>query len=222
MAIIDRPKTESEAEEPSPVSGIISKPKAQLRAGNAADDRSYRHEPAPAKSGGAFFSWFKWLFLLLLLGGAAALAPKYLQQINFESGVKVENIALEVDRLIRIDSVIVLLEKKIEQNQSSLQRSEKLGDKVLVDTMRLALAQNLIDIEKHQDSFIDTLVSLNGAYQSDSGLVVSALKDQLKSSADSYKLGRVSTIKDVLDLMESVPEGKAPKAYFSEKIKKQK
>ncbi len=221
MAIIDRPKAEDEAEIPKPASGIIQRPKAEVTT-QVADDHYRQAEPQPAASGVSFFAWFKWLFLIILLAGATVLTYQYLQKLSFEDDIKSENITLEVDRLIRIDSIITLLEKKIEQNQGLLQRSEKLGDKVLVDTMRLALAQNLIDIEKHQDSYIGALVDLNKSYQAGPDSVVQALKNQLKSSSDSYKLGRVGTIKEILELMESIPKDKTPKVYFSEKIKKQK
>jgi len=222
MPIINRPPSESEVEEPKEVSGIISRPKTNFDEKTLVDDVELdmvgtEPKPKPPLS----FKWVKWGLLTLVILVVAVFAIQSLQSISRDSQVSSENIALDVDRLIRIDSVVALLEKKIEQNQASLQRSEKLGDKVLVDTMRLALAQNLIDLEKHQDSFIDVLVGLQSAYLSNSDAIVSALREQLKSSSDNYKLGRVDTINKTLGLIESVPEGKAPLEYFNEKLKKQ-
>jgi len=222
MPIINRPSSEAEVEEPKEVSGIISRPKTNFDEKVLVDDIELdivgaEPEPKPQLS----FKWVKWGLLALVILVVAVFAIQSLQSISRDSQVSSENIALGVDRLIRIDSVVALLEKKIEQNQSSLQRSEKLGDKVLVDTMRLALAQNLIDLEKHQDSFIDVLVGLESAFRSNSKSVVSALREQLKSSTDNYKLGRVDTINKTLALIETVPEGKSPLEYFNEKVKKQ-
>lgn len=221
MAIIDRPKSQKEAEEPKQTAGIISRPR-KTEAGPAVSEPVHMNKLVSAERRTFSFAWLKWLLLIVFLGGGATLALQYAQQASFKAQIKTENVALEVDRLIRIDSVIDLLKKKIEQNQTSLQRSEKLGDKVLVDTMRLALSQNHIDLEKHQDSYIDVLVSLHESYRSDSGGVVDVLKQQLKSNTDDYKLGRVSTIKQALDLMEAVPEDKSPQVFFGEKIKQQK
>lgn len=222
MPIINRPSSEAEVEEPKEVSGIISRPKTNFDEKALVDDVELNMggaelKPKPQLS----FKWVKWGLLALVILVVAVFAIQSLQSISRDSQVSSENIALDVDRLIRIDSVVALLEKKIEQNQSSLQRSEKLGDKVLVDTMRLALAQNLIDLEKHQDSFIDVLVGLESDFRSNSKSVVSALREQLKSGTDSYKLGRVDTINKTLALIESVPEGKSPLKYFNEKVKKQ-
>ena len=224
MPIINRPSSEAEVEEPKEVSGIISRPKTNFDEKALVDDVELDMvgaEPKPKSKPPLSFKWVKWGLLALVILVVAVFAIQSLQSISRDSQVSSENIALGVDRLIRIDSVVALLEKKIEQNQSSLQRSEKLGDKVLVDTMRLALAQNLIDLEKHQDSFIDVLVGLESAFRSNSKSVVSALREQLKSSTDNYKLGRVDTINKTLALIETVPEGKSPLEYFNEKVKKQ-
>jgi len=222
MAIIDRPKSQEEPEAPKPTSGIISRPRTKAEAAPVADEPIRHSKTVNIEKSAPSFGWLKWVLILLLLGVGATFAVQYAQQVNFKSQIETENVALEVDRLIRIDSVIDLLEKKIAQNQASLQRSEKLGDKVLVDTMRLALSQNLIDLEKHQDSYTEVLVSLSDSYQSDSEGVVAVLKQQLKSSTDGYKLGRVNTIKEALELIESVPDDKSPQTYFDEKIKQQK
>lgn len=222
MPIINRPSTEDEVEEQEEVVGIISRPKTNFDEKLLVDDVELDMvgtEPAakPERS----LKWLKWGLLVLVVLAVAVFAIQSLQSISRDSQVSSENIALDVDRLIRIDSVVALLEKKIEQNQTSLALSEKLGDKVLVDTMRLALAQNLIDLEKHQDNFIDVLVGLQSAFHSNSESVVSALREQLKSGSDNYKLGRVDTINKTLALIESVPEDKSALKYFNEKVKKQ-
>lgn len=222
MPIINRPPSEAEVEEPKAVSGIISRPKINADESVAAEDIELGVIGSePHSKSGASLKWLKWVFLGLLVVVVAVFSIQAMQNISRDQKINSENIILDVDRLIRIDSVVALLEKKIEQNQASLARSEKLGDKVLVDTMRLALAQNLLDLEKHQDSFIDVLVGLQLAYSSNSKSVVSALREQLKSSSDNYKLGRVETINKTLELIESVPENKLPLEYFNEKLKKQ-
>lgn len=222
MPIINRPSTEAEIEEPKEVSGIISRPKTNFDEKALVDDAELDMVGAELKPKSEMsLKWIKWGLLGLIILAVAVFAIPALQSISRDNQVSSEIVALDVDRLIRIDSVVALLEKKIEQNQSSLQRSEKLGDKVLVDTMRLALAQNLIDLEKHQDSFIDVLVGLESAFRSNSESVVSALREQLKSGSDNYKLGRVDTINKTLALVESVPKGKSPLEYFNEKVKKQ-
>ncbi len=223
MAIIDRPKSADEPEVPKEVTGIISRPKTESDSDHVTEEEALLAKARARDSGSSVFRWLKWLILILVLGGGVVLASQLFQQVSLTTPkVDAENIALDVDRLVRIDSVVSLLEKKIEHNQNSLQRSESLGDKVLIDTMRLALAQNLIDLEKHQDSYIAALVDLQAVYQTDSDSVVAVLKEQLKSNSDSYKQGRVSAISDAIELMESVPEDKTPFKYFGEKIKKQK
>lgn len=223
MAIINRPSSEVEVKQEEEVPGIISRPKIEAEDHSLFNDVELGKTGREAKSGSglAFFKWFKWVLLVLIFAGVAVFTMQSLQGVSRGHQVNSDNIALDVDRLIRIDSVVALLEKKIEQNQFSLQRSEKLGDKVLVDTMRLALAQNLMDLEKHQDNFIDVLVGLQSDFHSNSESVVSALRAQLKSGSDNYKLGRVDTINKVLALIESVPDDKSALEYFNEKVKKQ-
>ena len=223
MAIINRPLGEVEVKPKEEVSGIISRPQVEAEdhsLSNDVEQVEVRTEPK-SNSDISFFKWFKWVLLALVLVAVAVFAMQSLQNISQSHQVNSENITLDVERLIRIDSVVALLEKKIEQNQISLERSEKMGDKVLVDTMRLALAQNLIDLEKHQDNFIDVLVGLESDFRSNSESVVSALREQLKSGSDNYKLGRVDTINKALELVESVPEDKSALEYFNEKVKKQ-
>lgn len=220
MPIINRSSAEAEVEEPQAVSGIISRPKTNVDEGVNFEPGMVSSETVRAKSV-VSLKWLKWVFIALISLIITVFAIQAFQNVSKDQRVRSENISLDVDRLIRIDSVVALLEKKIEQNQASLKRSEKLGDKVLVDTMRLALAQNLIDLEKHQDSFIEVLVGLQATYLKNSEAIVSELREHLKSSSDNYKLGRVDTINKALKLIESVPEGKPPLEYFNEKLKKQ-
>lgn len=210
--------TEVKVDPPEEVSGIISRPQVMVEENNFSEDREPDLDP---KQKSSFIKWFKWVLLIVAFVGIIAVAIPLLPSISSGDKVASEDIALDIDRLIRIDSVVALLEKRIEHNQETLQQSEKLGDKVLIDTMRLALAKNLIDLEEHQDSYIQVLESLQRAYKVNSNSVVSELKEHLKSSADSYKLGRVGVINEAMNLITSVPEDQSPLEYFSEKVKKQ-
>jgi hypothetical protein len=218
MAIINRPATEVKVDPPEEVSGIISRPRVKVEENNFVEDSELG--PAP-KQGSSFIQWFKWVLLVLAVVGIIVVVRPLLPSINSEK-VAAEDIALDVDRLIRIDSVVALLEKRIEHNLGTLEKLEKKGDKVLIGTIRLALAENLIDLEEHQDSYIQVLESLQRAYKANSNSVVSKLKEHLKSSTDSYKLGRVGAINEAMELIASVPENQSPLEYFSKKVKKQK
>jgi hypothetical protein len=79
-----------------------------------------------------------------------------------------------------------------------------------------------LELEKHQDSYIDTLVSLKTAYDDDADAVTEQLKQELSQSADSYKLGRAQAISDALGLVESAPTDRPAIEFFNEKVKTQK
>ena len=219
MAIINRPGTEIKVDPPEEVSGIISRPRTTGQEHGIVDDRDVTTTP---NQGTGFPAWLKWGLLLLLIVGIIAVAALLLPGISAVNKAAPDNIALDVDRLIRIDSVIALLEQRIEHNQETLQSSEKNGDTILIDTMRLALATNFVDLEKHQDSYIQVLESLQRTYSANPDSVITTLREHLKSSTDSYKLGRVSAINEAITLISSVPENKSPTEYFIEKVKTQK
>jgi len=216
MAIINRPPTEAKTAPPEEVTGIISRPRTKVEEHNITGDNGLNALP---KQGTPFPRWLTWTLLSLLAIGLITAVLSLLPSFNFGNKATTDNITLDVDRLIRIDSVIALLEQRIEHNQVTLQRSEKSGDKVLIDTIRLALAKNLIDLENHQNSYIHVLESLQHAYSANSKKVVSTLREHLKSSTDSYKTGRVSAINEALDLIASVPDDQSPTEYFTVKVK---
>lgn len=223
MPIINRPLSESTEENSEDKSGIISRKKVQ-----AADvdqlnmqDSQYQpmKEPTQRGPGNRFSRMVAISAVLILMVMIVVVFPKY---TGVSDSFDKESVVLEVERLIRISSVISLLEKKIEQNRNALAQAEKIKDTVLIETMRLSLSQNLIDIEEHQNNYIDTILSLDRAYRSDKDGVVDAIKDQIKSGEDSYKMGRVDAINKAIRLIESAQNEKPAKDFFINAVKTQK
>lgn len=130
-------------------------------------------------------------------------------------------VSLEIERMMRIGGIMDLLKKKIAQTEISLKKSEKIGDMVLIDTMRLGLARNLNDLVKHQGEFIAGLVILHQFYAQNPDGMVKLLKELLKTSKDAYKVGNSKTVNNIRELIRSVPEETLPYDYFKRKIKVQ-
>jgi hypothetical protein len=130
-------------------------------------------------------------------------------------------VSLDIERMVRIGGLMDLLEKKISQAEIAIDKAKKLDDQVLIDTMRLGLARNLEDLNKHQDEFIAGLIKLHDVHNQDPDALASLLKSSLKKSEDVYKVGNVETVKNIMTLIKSVPENTIPADYFMQKVKKQ-
>ncbi len=161
------------------------------------------------------------LLLVAALGFAGYLGYQHLASTQAEQANVQVDVTLDIERSFRVGGLMDLLERKIAQNQRALAAAEKAKDQVLIDTMRLALAQNLQDIGKHQDAFVETLTSLHGVYEKDSEAVLAELKNALTDSEGGYRVGRADTVARVTQLLQSVPAGESAKRYFETAVKPQ-
>ena len=66
-----------------------------------------------------------------------------------------QSVDLDIERAFRTKGLIDLLERKVAQNERTLAMASKSKDSVIADTMRLALAKNIEDLNKHQDAYIE-------------------------------------------------------------------
>lgn len=147
--------------------------------------------------------------------------PKSNSTVSLTSIPKAD-ISLVTEKMMRIGGLIDLLENKIIQTEKSIKQAVKLGDKTIISTLRLGLARNLNDLEKHQDVFIAELVKLHQFHLKTPGYMVKQFKELLKKSDDTYKIGNAKTISNIQRLLRSVPKGTPPIDYFKKEIKVQK
>lgn len=156
---------------------------------------------------------------LLALGGIAAYlgAPELVASVR-QPRVDAEQISLEIDKMVRISSLIDLIDRKIEQNRNALQSAQSRKDQVIADTMRLALANNLSDRQSHQSELAEVLTSLHGVYTADPDAVSAAFQSDLQATDDAYKPGRSAALARAMSLVKSVPDGVDPRRHFTETL----
>lgn len=131
-----------------------------------------------------------------------------------------DTLLIKVEKIVRIRSLTDLIEKKLEQNQVALRNAEKIKDEIMISTFRLALAQNIADWEKHTKSYAMSIAEVYDDFKVDPDAVSSLLKQYIEKSEETYKVGRINAIGDMTELLENVPEGKKPLAYFTERLLK--
>lgn len=129
-----------------------------------------------------------------------------------------ERLKLQVDKLVRIAGLAAIVEKKIDQNRNALDTAKQSQDQVMMDTFRLALAQNLKDLQEYRAAQVAQLAELYVHYQSSPDLVEKHFKERLKSSEDAFKIGNSKVIQNALALMKSVPEGSDARPFFKKRI----
>ena len=88
--------------------------------------------------------------------------------------------------------------------------------------MRLALAKNLEDLDKHQKAYIETLVALDEAHAADADRLKAALKETLAAKDSSYKVGQAETIREIVDVLENKPVDKPFRDYLTSRFRPQK
>ena len=133
-----------------------------------------------------------------------------------------QTVALDIERAFRTKGLISLLERKIGQNERALSQASKSNDQVISDTMRLALAKNLEDLDKHQKAYIETLVALDEAHAADADRLKAALKETLAAKDSSYKVGQAETIREIVDVLENKPVDKPFRDYLTSRFRPQK
>lgn len=133
-----------------------------------------------------------------------------------------QGVDLDIERAFRTKGLMDLLERKVAQNERTLAMAKKSKDSVIADTMRLALAKNLEDLSKHQDAYIETLMSLQQAYKVDADRLKGALKQTLSAADEEYKMGRVDTVTGIVSLLNDAPVETPFKTYLTKILKPQK
>lgn len=213
MAIINN--RNKPAEEEKPAESIITPPHPPLPPPDPISERGGKGEGFPVK----MLAYVGVGVVVLLLVVTGTMYVPDMMNTTTKPQVDPKVVSLEVERMVRIGGLMSLLEKKIAHTEVSLKKSEKLGDKVLIDTMRLGLARNLEDLNKHREEFIAGLIKLHSFYVSNPEMITSFMKKSLKESEDIYKAGNVKTITAILQLLENVPEKSKPVDYFREVLK---
>lgn len=215
MAIINNPrKPEEETKKPE---GIIKTP--------SASKPTSQNLPSTSTITQIFAGWGKYVLSIVAIVAvvtAIYYAPSDISFISLpESATPIDNklVSLEVERMMRIGGLMELIEKKIIQTGISLKKSEKIGDKVLIDTMRLNLARNINDLVQYQQEFVVGLAKLHEWHLQNPKYMAKLFKTLLKSSHDVYKVGRAKTITKIQKLLQAVPAGSTATDFFSKEIK---
>jgi len=214
MAIINRPDAEKPQEEAPPPQGIV--PKSAVRSSALPPAISTNTSTGIGRS-------LKVITVILVLGilgaGGWFLSEQDLSipTARYDAGI----VSLDIERAFRTRGLMDLLERRIAQNTDALVRANKNKDTLIADTLRLALAQNLDDLDRHQDAYIDTVVSLSKAYESDADKLLDALKATLSAAAGEYKIGQADTVTEVIKLLQKAPPGKPIRSYLTAQLKPQ-
>ena len=217
MGIIDRSEDKEPEEERG--GGIIS------RRGSGGHDGGHHDDHGGSGLLPIFFAVAA--PFVLIAGGAAAYfilngtdAPGSANTIvtKTEPIADLANVSLEIDKITRISGMVDLLQRKIDQNKQALETATHRKDTLLIDTMRLALAQNQLDLSETQEDLVTSVSSVHRAFLQDNGRVTSVLEKSINQKTESYQKNQVKVLNKILKIIQTVPEGDNSRAEIEDKL----
>lgn len=217
MGIIDRSEDKEPEEERG--GGIIS------RRGSGGHDGGHHDDHGGSGMLPIFFGVAA--LFVLIAGGAAAYfilngsgAPGTGNTVVGEAKpiADLANVSLEIDKITRISGMVDLLQRKIDQNKQALETATNRKDTLLIDTMRLALAQNQLDLSETQEDLVTSVSSVHRAFLQDNGRVTSVIEKSINQKTESYQKNQVKVLNKILKIIQTVPEGDKSRAEIEDKL----
>lgn len=218
MGIIDRSEDKQPEEESG--GGIIS------RRGAGGNDGGHHHDHDGGSNLVPIFIGVI-AVCVLIAGGAAAYfilngtgAPGTSNTIvtKTEPIADLANVSLEIDKITRISGMVDLLQRKIDQNKQALETATNRRDTLLIDTMRLALAQNQLDLAETQEDLVTSVSSVHRAFLQDNGRVTSIVEKSINQKTESYQKNQVKVLNKILKIIQTVPEGENSRTEIEDKL----
>ena len=223
MAIINKPKQQKENTE-EPVKGIISarNPGNPIEAQDIADSSNVTHQEGNTTESSAK-SRKGLVFAFVLLSVIAAGVGLYhsvppSSEVQKQVELDRERVEVTFERAVRIHSLVQLIDKRIDNSATTLAAAEERNDEVLVDTLRLTLAQNLSDREEHLAKYVSSILELNEMYLSDKEQFTAVVKNYVNEAEQEYKVGRIEAAGEILPILQNAPLDSGIKEHIEKAV----